>query len=394
MNPTRRKLLRAFVIGAVAFRQPWLGSNLYGEDAEIPQRSALRQQINIPTVDISQKTGQQVIVAAGTPQVYHGQVNTVLLADGKTMLAAWTVEHGGMCGPLKRSHDGGLTWSKMLPTPNEWKSIGSCPCLFSIDQPSGHERLLILAGRPKLYQAVSEDLGKTWTPMKWTGLYKPGGNTTIVPIEDGNRHLMLVQRGPQNTLVTAKSPITVWQATSSDGGLTWEDYHQVCAVDDADPCEPELIRSPDGKQLLCLMRENRRRLNSLMMVSDDEGKSWSKARELPASLTGDRHMSCYSPDGRLIVAFRDMADVSATKGSYVAWVGTYDDIVNYREGQCRVKLLHQYGKNLTDCGYSGVECLPDGTIVATTYVKYRPGPEKNSIVSVRFQLDEIDRLLK
>jgi hypothetical protein len=128
------------------------------------------------------------------------------------------------------------------------------------------------------------------------------------------------------------------------------------------------------------------------MVSNDEGKTWSPAKELTASLTGDRHMSCYAPDGRLVVAFRDMAKLSPTKGSYVAWVGTYDDIVSGREGQYRVKLLHQYGDQPWDCGYSGVECLPDGTIVATTYVKYRPGPEKNSIISVRFKLEEIDRL--
>jgi hypothetical protein len=30
--------------------------------------------------------------------------------------------------------------------------------------------------------------------------------------------------------------------------------------------------------------------------------------------------------------------------------------------------------------------------VATTYVKYRAGPEKNSVVSVRFKLAETDRL--
>ena len=34
--------------------------------------------------------------------------------------------------------------------------------------------------------------------------------------------------------------------------------------------------------------------------------------------------------------------------------------------------------------------LPDGTFVATTYVKYRPGPEQNSVVCVRFTLEEMD----
>ena len=41
-------------------------------------------------------------------------------------------------------------------------------------------------------------------------------------------------------------------------------------IDGADPCEPSCVRSPDGKQLLLLMRENRRRMNSLYITSNDE----------------------------------------------------------------------------------------------------------------------------
>lgn len=45
-----------------------------------------------------------------------------------------------------------------------------------------------------------------------------------------------------------------------------------------------------------------------------------------------------------------------------------------------------------DCGYPGLEVLPDGTIIATTYLQYHPGPEKHSVVSVRFKIEEIDRM--
>ena len=351
--------------------------------------SADRRESTIRLLDISKETARQVVVAPGTKTDYRGQVNTVLMADGKTMFAVWSIGHGGMCGPLKKSEDGGLTWSELLPTPENWGSVGSCPCIFRLTDQEGVERLFVFAGRPKLYQSMSLDSGQTWTPMKWNGMYKPGGNTTIIPIDGGRRHLLLVQRFDQQRTSSADTP-TVWQAISSDGGLTWRDYRQVCAVPGAWPCEPDLIRSPDGKQILCLMRENRRLLNSLKMVSNDEGRTWSKATEVTASLTGDRHMSCYGPDGRLVVVFRDMAKDSPTKGSYVGWVGTYDDIIEGKEGQYRVKLLHQYGPKYNDCGYSGLECLPDGTIVATTYVKYRPGPEQNSIVGVRFKLEELD----
>lgn len=36
----------------------------------------------------------------------------------------------------------------------------------------------------------------------------------------------------------------------------------------------------------------------------------------------------------------------------------------------------------------------NGTIVATTYVKYAPGKEKHSVVSVRFNLATTDALVK
>ncbi|MDA1039563.1 MAG: sialidase family protein, partial [Planctomycetota bacterium] len=136
--------------------------------------------------------------------------------------------------------------------------------------------------------------------------------------------------------------------------------------------------------------------------SDDGGLTWTPPEELPAALTGDRHVIKQAPDGRFVVAFRDMARASPTYGHYVAWVGTFEDIENRREGQYRIKLLHNAnrtaadapGTGNTDCGYSDLELLPDGTFVATTYVKNTPGPEQNSIVSTRFTLGETDALVQ
>jgi hypothetical protein len=68
----------------------------------------------------------------------------------------------------------------------------------------------------------------------------------------------------------------------------------------------------------------------------------------------------------------------------VGWVGTWDDIVEGREGQYRVRLEDNHHE--WDCAYPGVEILPDGTILTTTYVKYTDGPEKHSVVSVRFTI--------
>jgi hypothetical protein len=162
----------------------------------------------------------------------------------------------------------------------------------------------------------------------------------------------------------------------------------ICDMPGFKPCEPCFLRSPDGKQLLCLMRENTRTINSLFMVSDDEGKTWSQPESVQGSLTGDRHQAKYTPDGRLVIVFRDIAPESPTRGHFVGWVGTYQDIVGQREGQYRLKLLHNYAG--TDCGYPGLELLPDGTFLATTYLKYWNDRRKHSVVSTRFKMEELD----
>ena len=87
-----------------------------------------------------------------------------------------------------------------------------------------------------------------------------------------------------------------------------------------------------------------------------------------------------------------MAPNSPTKGHFVAWVGNYKDLVEDTSGQYRIKLLHSYAGS--DCGYPGLEILPDGSLLAITYIKYNPGKEKHSIVQVKFKLDETDSMLK
>ena len=172
-----------------------------------------------------------------------------------------------------------------------------------------------------------------------------------------------------------------------DGGLTWGVPEVIATHPQAHLCEPGAIRSPDGKQIAVLLRENSRRLNSFVIFSDDEGQTWSQPRPLPGSLTGDRHAGRYAPDGRLLVTFRDTTLESPTKGDWVGWVGTYDDIVQGHQGQYRVRLMKNHKG--ADCAYPGLELLPDGTFVTTTYGHWTNG-ESPYVVSVRFTLQEID----
>jgi len=359
--------------------------------------------ITIPTLDISGDTARQVVVARGTDTAYQGHCDTVLLDDGTTMFAAWCLNHAGQFGPLARSDDGGLTWSAPLPVPADWQDVKrTTPVLHRLTDPDGVERLFLFAGCDfpgNLRRAFSADGGRTWSPLEEVGLVGEAAPKSILPFDGGKRLVMWSdRRDPTN----AKDPHpVVWQSESRDGGLTWGKDRVVLVVPGqwAQPC---VTKSADGRRLLMLMRENTRRHNSLYAVSTDDARTWSEPRELPAALTGDRHVVKRAPDGRLVVAFRDMSKVSLTYGQYVAWVGTFEDIENRREGQYRIKLLHNAnrtatdapGTGNTDCGYSDLELLDDGTFIATTYVKYAPGPEKQSVVSTRFTLGEMDALAR
>ena len=353
--------------------------------------AAQGMQPNLPWADFSARTDHQVVVAAGTPDQYNGHPTTVLLADGQTMVCAWSEGHGGPAAYLGFSRDGGITWERR-DAPKEWKGLVNCPSLYLLTDKAGKERLFVFAciqgDQPyrNMGYSVSEDGGRTWSPVRDLGKPSIMAFTSIIRLNNGD-YLGMYHRGNSDQ---DRNPLKVWQAVSHDGGLTWDESVLVGEMEDRSPCEPCVFRSPDGKTLICLARENQRKGCSLFMGSKDEGQTWTTLREAPWGVTGDRHVVRYLHDGRLICVFRDMAPLSPTKGHFVAWVGTYTDLTAGLSGQYRVKLLHSYAG--WDCGYPGLEILPDGTLVATTYIKYHPGPEKHSVVAVRFRIEELDAL--
>lgn len=366
-----------------------------------PQPTVAAPGAQLPTLDLSSDSARQVVIAQGTRDTYQGHPTTLLLPDGKTMFCVWTQGHGGPCGPLKRSDDSGKTWSDLLPVPENWKTTRNCPALYRLTDPQGVTRLIIYAGQGPggtrhpdngtMQRSVSLDDGKTWSPMESIDLECVMPFCTIMPVVDGKKLIGLTNiRRPGET--KDKHSNVIAQSESTNGGLTWRPWRILVDLGDLKPCEPEVVRSPDGKQLLCLIRENIRSEPAHFITSDDEGKTWSEVKALPTGLHGDRHKAVYAKDGRLVVCFRDMGKGSPTHGHFVAWVGRYEDIISSKDGEYKIKLLHSYKGS--DCGYPGLELLPDGTVVSTTYVKYRPGPEQNSVLSTRFTLAETDKAEK
>ena len=384
-NPALKRMAEA------AFALLWVVPAIVCPGAEV--------ESTIQPLDLDQQEHRQVVVDREKGQ-YLGHPTTCLLEDGKTMLCVYPKGHGRGAVVYKRSNDGGRTWSQRLPTPKSWATSQEVPTLHRVVDAAGKKRIIMWSGLHPARLAVTEDDGESWSELKpagdWGGIVVMG---FVEALRTGQGHYLAMFHDdgrffgakPQ---VSQPRVMTLYKTFSTDGGLTWSFPEEVYKSSEIHLCEPGCIRSPDGKQLAVLLRENARRKNSHIIFSKDEGKTWSQPRELPLSLTGDRHTGKYGPDGRLFISFRcrsprQLAVERPFSGDWVAWVGTWDDLAAAKDGQYFVRLKDN--TNGADTAYPGVEVLPDGTIVTTTYGHWDRG-ESPYILSVRLRLEELDDL--
>ena len=86
---------------------------------------------SIPLIDLAGETARQVVVDR-EPGQYLGHPTTVLLEDGRTMLCVYPQGHGRGAIVMKRSDDGGLTWSDRLPVPASWATSREVPTIHRV----------------------------------------------------------------------------------------------------------------------------------------------------------------------------------------------------------------------------------------------------------------------
>ena len=72
-------------------------------------------------IDLNDDSARQIVVDKEEGQ-YLGHVSSVLLEDGKTIVAVYPKGHGRGPVILKKSFDGGLTWTDRLPLPESFKT--------------------------------------------------------------------------------------------------------------------------------------------------------------------------------------------------------------------------------------------------------------------------------
>ncbi len=153
--------------------------------------------------------------------------NGDLLCPSSTEADGWRVH-------FERTSDLGRTWQRTGPV-NDGKEFGAIqPSILFL----GGEKLLAV-GRTKqgkVFQVVSDDLGRTWGPLTATSLPNPNAGTDAVTLKDG-RHLIVYNHTPKG-----RSPLNV--AVSRDG----KDW-QPALVLESEPGEysyPAIIQTADG----------------------------------------------------------------------------------------------------------------------------------------------------
>ena len=417
------------------------------------------ENYTIPQIDLSKMPKdiapelsylfEETTVDAG--KGYLGHPDSVLLKDG-SILTFFPEGHGKGTTLSRISRDSGKSYPDTIENPpKSWEKSLETPTIYRLEftEHLWEDKLLLVCGNPKwpnlktpggFCASLSSDEGKTFSEYE---LFYGNDDPVFacLPIVPMSSLTKLKENGKfvdkwmglfhDRHFINYKTILTF----SEDGKMHWskpEPYFSAYrAIEKAsNMCEVECVRSDGGKgdELMLITRSNSKKINSLLSFSKDEGKTWSKPQEAPAALNGERHKAEWLPDGRLFITFRSIEreknkvkQYSEVKGrcwyseGWIAWVGTFDDLKQGREGLCRIKIAHTYLNSQdtpqicanADTGYCGNVVLEDGTVVTSSYGIFSPEKKedgsyktdkgkqirKTYIVSKRIKLDDVLKLL-
>lgn len=348
---------------------------------------------------------------------YMAHPDAVLLKDGSTM-TFYPAGHGKGKILSRRTVDEGKTWSaRIAGLPKSWDTSRETPTVYRLQFNDGCERIILISGNPTwgipgagdgFNVSISNDDGKSWTEFK--KFFGKNSEFFVAPVvsfasltrlkdDKGNWRdawMGFFHISPKfvnyKTILTFDIDGTPQFTIPEPYFAEYRDIEHSVAM-----CEVEVIRSDKGMgDRLCLIarsngRNRNKKNNSIVSYSDDEGKTWSAPQYAPAALNGERHKADYLKDGRLFITFRSI-ERDSTRFSlseklsgvgvgkwfsegWIAWVGTFEDIIEGREGQYRIKVAHGYLPNQTkpslaandDTGYCGNVVYSNGKVMTINY---------------------------
>lgn len=448
MSMTRKKKIIVAVI-AVSVVIVVVGVTLLG--IYLGTRKDALDYVGLPTAELN---GNYYSVI-DKEDYYLGHPDLVYTNEGK-LLIAYPLGHGKGEIVIRESSDKGKTWSgPRTDLPESFADSQETPTLYRLDFNDGSEKILLVSGCPSWAEddeyyangfnySLSSDGGKTfgefenaygieWAasmPKKGDALYSSYAADEL-PNFDGSGNVM-----PYDVIVAMSSLTRLkdadgnwldeWMGTfhdydfynytsiltfDPDGNAQWSAPKRFLAAQretesHIDLCEIEIYRTP-ADELVLLGRANARNSNSVISVSSDEGKTWSALKELPYSLTGDRHKAEYDPvTGKVAVSFRlylpgikpnALSQANELGGYWVCWVGSPDELTEYALNPEKNKnsvlgdkilVLGKTNDGKSDCGYSGV-VIADGTVIMASYGKFSDDAKVPYILGVSFPVAEL-----
>ncbi|QWT17714.1 Ig-like domain-containing protein [Collinsella sp. zg1085] len=376
----------------------------YTEQVKVRVRKKLSPSSTLPEylLDQARHVSDVHKETEDTSNQYFGQPDMIRTKTGR-LITSFPQGHGK--GPLimKISDDNGETWARKTDIPSSWAGSQETPTMYALTLPNGNERLMLITACPGWgtdsdgnqhgwNTSYSDDNGNTWTEYKhWHSSHANGTNNrcivgmaSLIQLKDETGKDIPKWLGiyHDHDYINYKTYLTF----DEQGNEQWSEPEPYLSAYRSmeqryQMCEIGLFRAPDNKRIVGLVRSQSHNHPATLIYSDDEGMTWSEPMELPGSLAGERHKMAYDPiSGRLVVTFRQIkydlnnngrfdGNSDWTCGEWVAWVGSYEDLMNQNDGDYLIVLAEDWSNNAKsgDTGYAGVVVLKDGTFIMDSY---------------------------
>lgn len=386
--------------------------------------------------------------------LYLGHPDSALLDNGD-ILVAYPLGHGRGETVIKRSCDGGLTWSERVEgLPQSFVDTMETPTVYKLNFTNGDQKLVMISGRPSwgdqknangFDASVSTSLGSDGKcdGVEWASHenfygdnaknkkhYAPKGKwnaivamASLTQLKDSKGNFIDKWMGIFHNVIESPYTFDICKTCltfDNNGVMDWTPPTSVFVDKNAKIlenkymlCEPEVVRSPDGKELAMIIRTNAKISFSHVSFSTDEGHSWCMPQTLSRELTGERHKAEYDPvTGKLVVSCRnidwlkskDHNNKTWISHGWTAWIGDYADLHKGVDckGDVLIKVAHTYQKGQktieieadADTGYAGLTIDKEGNAVNISYGRFTAGCYDTYIVAKRFNVAEVLELAK